>query len=127
MHTAIRPKALRAIREERLAAKEQIKATAHVLQHVGLDLDSLIPETPLRQIRNGETRHVHVLDGVRMAFIADAEGNCEWNAPEEGNHVRLVLNPDEGSALFCGYEFLAQQNLAISLRRDELTLVLHNL
>ena len=116
----MRPKTLKAIKQERLAAKEQIQAAQHAMQHVGLDLDDCLPRTPLRQVAQGEQRVIHEVDGVKMAFLVDSEGASTWNLVEPGPHVRLVLNPDQGSALFCGYEWLAQQNMAISLRRDEL-------
>ena len=116
----LRPKPLKAIKEERLAAREQIKAAQHVMQHVGLDLDLCVPGNPLRQPMQGEHKHTHVVDGVNMTYLTDAQGTCTWNTPEKSDHLRLVLNPDQGSALFCGYEWLAQQNMAISFRRDEL-------
>ena len=58
-----------------------------------------------------------------MSFITNAAGESFWDCPDGGDrHLRVVLNPDEGSALFSGYEFLCQQSAAVALRRDELWL-----
>ena len=117
-----RPRALSALKEERLAAKEQIKAATNILQHLGYDFDQCFPRRPLRQIGNGESRFVHNLNGERRDFIVTEAGEAVWDFPDRGDHLRVVFHPDEGSALFAGYEYLAQQGCAVALRRDELLL-----
>ena len=126
-HLKMRPKALKALQQERLSAKEQVKAAANVLQHVGVDMDQCFPSNPLKQISHGQQRHVHNLDGMQMEYISSPDGSCIWDVPEAGTHTRLVLNPDEGSALYSAYEWLAQQQMSIGFRRDELPLASHYL
>ena len=122
---ASRPKALSSIREQRLASKQELKAVRHVLQVAGIELDDIFPARPLRPVDPAkEQRLFHTLDGKRMAYIASKEDNtARWDTIGPSKHLRLVLSPDEGGPLFCGFQWLAYHNGCVALNRDPLFLV----
>ena len=120
-----RPKTLARIREERLAAKEQMKAVNHILQQLNLDFDEFIPEAPLRPIDAlSEKRRSYFDDkGFLRPFVVNTEtGASRWDEPisAEKGHKRLTLCPDEGSSLYTVYQYLSGQGFAVHLNRDSL-------
>ena len=68
-HVQPRPKALGALREQRLAAKQELKAVRNILEHANFDLDSIFPETPLRPTAHAdEIRCEHRVGSEVLAF-----------------------------------------------------------
>ncbi|CAE7370976.1 unnamed protein product [Symbiodinium necroappetens] len=124
---ACRPKALGALREQRLAAKQELKAVRNILEHANFDLDSIFPETPLRPTAHAdEIRCEHRVGSEVLAFhVSTTTGESTWAAvmPEADKAVRLVLAPDEGGPLYACYQFMALQNAKVTLNRDALLLV----
>ncbi|CAE7336219.1 unnamed protein product [Symbiodinium microadriaticum] len=118
------PKALNSLKEDRLAAKQELKAICNIMQHTGLDLDSLWPSEPLRPLNpDFEERHIHVMGKEQLAFIRDIRTDqCRWDVPlaHTAKHLRLVLCPDQGSPLFAGYQYLCHNDAAVALIRDEM-------
>ena len=125
-HVQPRPKALGALREQRLAAKQELKAVRNILDHANFDLDTIFSATPLRAIDPAhETRAEHRLGSDVLAFhVNTTTGECTWAAvmPGEDTTVRLVLAPDEGGPLFACYQYLALQGAKVTLNRDALLL-----
>ena len=120
-----RPRALNEIQQERVDAKENMKAVMHVLQHVNIDFDDIFPQDLLQPVdRVAETRHHHVIEGVDMAFVVNAvSGESRFDVPFHNTHTRLVLAPDEGGPLFAAFQYLASKGAAVGLNRDESRLV----
>ena len=125
-HVQPRPKALGALREQRLAAKQELKAVRNILEHANFDLDTIFSATPLRAIDPAhEPRAEHRLGSDVLAFhVNTTTGECTWAAvmPGEDTTVRLVLAPDEGGPLFACYQYLALQGAKVTLNRDALLL-----
>ncbi|CAE7211126.1 unnamed protein product, partial [Symbiodinium sp. KB8] len=121
------PKALGALREQRLAAKQELKAVRNILEHANFDLDTIFPESPLKAANPAEqVRHQHKAGSQLLAFYTNTRtGDATWAAvrPEEDRAPRLVLAPDEGGPLYACYQFLALQNAKVTLNRDALPLV----
>ena len=127
MQDSCRPKALTALREERMAAKQELKAISNVLSYAGVALDSIFPENALRPpVPGQEQRHCVKVGNEHWAFIVNPS-NMEWRwdtpATSETKHVRLVLCPDEGGPLYSGFQFLCHNDAAVALHRDESHLV----
>ena len=115
-----RPKALSALKEQRLAAKQELKAVRNILEHANFDLDTIFPESPLK------ARNLHKVGSQVLAFYTStATGESTWAAvrPEEDRATRLVLAPDEGGPLYACYQFMALQDAKVTLNRDALLLV----
>ncbi|CAE7236720.1 unnamed protein product [Symbiodinium sp. CCMP2592] len=76
------PKALGAIREQRLAAKQELKAVRNILEHANFDLDSIFPETPLRPtVPASEIRGQHRVGSEVLAFnVNTSTGESTWAA-----------------------------------------------
>ena len=121
-----RPKALSSIREDRLAARQELKAITNVLDYAGVNLDSIFPSDPLLPLDPScERRTSCSVNGQTWSYIYNLETmETRWDCPTPRNtkHVRLVLSPDEGSPLYSGYQFLTYNNAAAALNRDELPL-----
>lgn len=102
-----------------------MKAICNIMQHTGLDLDSLWPSEPFRPLNpDFEERHIHVMGKEQLAFIRDIRTDeCRWDVPlDTAKHLRLVLCPDQGSPLFAGYQYLCHNGAAVALIRDEMPL-----
>ena len=118
----LRPRRLGEIQQKRLASRENLKAVSNVLQHVALDLDSIFSSDVLQPIRPScEERLIHRVGDHRLAYVRNKEtGDCRWDHPrKDPDLLRLVLSPDEGGPLFCGYQFLSSKGGAVILNRDE--------
>ena len=122
----LRPKALGALKEQRLAAKQELKAVRNILEHANFDLDTIFPENPLRAVDPAqEIRTVHRLGSDVLAFhVNTSTGEATWAAvmPGADKAARLVLAPDEGGPLYASYQYLALQGAKITLNRDALLL-----
>ncbi|CAE7582444.1 unnamed protein product, partial [Symbiodinium sp. CCMP2456] len=119
------PKTIGKLRQQKLAAREHLKAVLHVVSLLELHLQ---PPTPLlRPVNPQQLERREYYDG--RAYITDERtGAAIWNdipVEQAPSLVRLVLCPDEGSPLYSGYQFLAQRGLPLALLRDELQLGIH--
>ena len=126
-----RPKALSALREERMAAKQELKAISNVLSYAGVALDSIFPDNALRPpVPGQEERLSFKVGNEQWAFIVNPSTlECRWDTPQisESKHVRLVLCPDEGGPLYSGFQFLCHNDAAVALHRDESHRVYHSI
>ena len=122
-----RPKAPSALKEQRLAAKQELKAVRNILEHANFDLGTIFPESPLKAGNPAEqVRNLHKVGSQVLAFYTStATGESTWAAvrPEEDRATRLVLAPDEGGPLYACYQFMALQDAKVTLNRDALLLV----
>ena len=123
MHTP-RPKALNAIKQEKLASRQEMKAVMNALSHVGMSMDSFFPKNPLTpKVRDMEERQVLELNSQKFAFIYNKHtGQTRWDVPMHSatQDIRLVLCADQGSPLHTCFQFLAFSGASIGLIRDEL-------
>ena len=121
----LRPKALSRIKQERLASRQELKAVANILSHIGLELDGFFPKQPLLPRGDNESRQVYMVGSENFSFVYDNEsGNCRWDVPmhSASGDVRLVLCADQGSPLFSCFQYLAFAGMNVLLIRDELLL-----
>ena len=75
-HTVMlpRPRALSKIREERLAAKQELKAVSHVLALTGVELGLIFPENPFLPLDpQCESRHSCIVAEKTLSFILNKE------------------------------------------------------
>ncbi|CAE7802321.1 unnamed protein product [Symbiodinium sp. CCMP2592] len=118
------PKALNAIKEEKLSARQEMKAVMNILSHVGMSMDSFFPTNPLTaKVCGMEERQVLKLNSENFAFIYNTRtGQSRWDVPMHSatQDIRLVLCADQGSPLYTCYQFLAFSGASIGLIRDEL-------
>ena len=122
-----RPKALNALREDRLAAKQELKAVSNALDHIGLSLDNLFPSCPCAPVdADSEVRRQHTLNDEVLSFVVKRDtGASRWDTVVEGqgcNSLRLMLCPDQGGPLYSAYQFLAHHGANVGFIRDELRL-----
>ena len=119
-----RPKALNAIKQEKLASRQELKAVMNILSHVGMELDAFFPGEPLTATVCGmEERRILELNSQNCAYILNKEtGLVRWDTPMHSatQGIRLVLCADQGSPLHTCFQFLALSGASISLIRDEL-------
>ena len=122
-HDNLRPKALNSIKEERLAAKQEMKAISNILDYAGVKLEEIFPAEPLTPVdARNEVRTSCKIDGQTWSFIINTDSNeARWDTPTTSNigHTRLVLCPDEGSPLFSAWQFLSHHSAAVGFNRDE--------
>ena len=126
-HLTWRPRILKGVHQQRLSSRDHLRAVGNILQHVGLDLDMCFGQTLLQPVNPiHERRELHVVGGKHLAFVTNTStGQARWDTlMDSDSHTRLILCPDEGSALFCGYIYLAVQGAAVGFNRDELLLAL---
>ena len=124
---SLRPRVIKEIHQQRLASRDHLRAVANILQHVGLDLDQMYPTTSfMPRDPSTEKRTIHRVGEKHLAFITDTSTNeHRWDTHIQATtHTRLVLSPDEGGPLFCGYVHLANSGAAVHFVRDELLLCL---
>ena len=122
-----RPRILSGLHQEKLTAREHIRAVANVLNHLGVSLDDIFPKKPLKPLSpSSEILMNYTLGEKTMPFITSVEdGDSRWDIPDaDSHHIRLIVCPDEGSPMFSSYVFLATRNASINLCRDELLLSL---
>ena len=122
-----RPRILKGVHQQRISSRDHLRAVSNILQHVGLDLDMCFAKTALQPVNPvHERRELHVIRGQHLAFVTNTStGLSRWDTiMDTDSHTRLILCPDEGSALYCGYIYLAAQGAAIGFNRDELILAL---
>ena len=123
-----RPKALKAIKEERGSAKQEMKAVVNVASYAGLDLCRIFPSSPLLPLNpEREERLTTLLENCPHAYVTDkTSGESRWDCPMQQagceSHVRLILCPDEGGPLWSAYQYMAHNHAAVGFRRDELLL-----
>ena len=115
------------MKEDRVSAKQELKAVANALSHIGLTMDDLWSTTPCAPINpETEVRCLHCVDNKFMGYVVNKEsGKCRWDThlPQEGSAgLRLILGPDQGSPLFSAFQYLVFHNANIGLIRDELWL-----
>ena len=83
-----------------------------------------MPSNPLRPVEPGqEIRGFHE-QGPFVFNVSD--GNASWDyvaTKNDSKHPRVVICPDEGSAMFSAWQFLLSRNALVHLSRDELWLV----
>ncbi|CAE7820525.1 unnamed protein product [Symbiodinium sp. CCMP2592] len=117
-----RPKTIGKLRQQKLAAREHLKAVLHVVSLLDLQLQP--PSPLLRPVKHEQHERRDYYDG--RAYITDqTTGAAVWNdipVEQAPGLVRIVLCPDEGSPLYSGFQFLAQRGLPLALLRDELPL-----
>ena len=124
----LRPKALKAIKEERSSAKQEMKAVANVVSYAGLDLARIFPSAPLLPLNPDREERLRTLINDRChAYVCDkttaqSRWDCPMPDPNTPSHIRLILCPDEGGPLWSAYQFMAHNQAAIGFRRDELQL-----
>ena len=113
-----RPRSLSRIKQERLASKEQLRAVFHCMELLELPVEFAKHTYPTADPEKGVYRHAH--EG--RAFLHCAKtGEATWaNFRHDPALIRVVLNPDEGSTLYTGFQFLALRSFPVSFRRDEL-------
>ena len=113
-----RPKTIAAIRQKRLAAREHLRAVGNILKQ--MDLDLCVPQEPLRPIDPSKDMRGFY---DRRAFRWDGtSGTAVWDSPDLQHgtqHLRLVLQPDEGSPLWSAFQYLVSKNAAVHFIRDE--------
>ena len=115
----LRPKMLKKIKQDRLAAREHLRALGQTLSILGLELQ--LPEHNLRPL-NLEIREQRLFTNG-SAYLWSAEtGSAHWDTvrPASGSELRLTLQPDEGSPMFCTCQFLQAKGFRILFCRDEL-------
>ncbi|CAE7454819.1 unnamed protein product [Symbiodinium sp. CCMP2592] len=119
------PKALNAIKEEKLSARQEMKAVMNILSHVGMSMDSFFPTNPLTaKVCGMEERQVLELNSENFAFIYNTRtGQSRWDVPMHSatQDIRLVLCADQGSPLYTCYQFLAFSGASIGLNDFEET------
>ncbi|CAE7572183.1 unnamed protein product [Symbiodinium sp. CCMP2456] len=119
------PKALNAIKQEKLASRQELKAVMNILSHVGMALDAFFPRNPLTsKVPGMEERQVLQLNSQNFAFIFNKEtGQVRWDIPMHSatQDIRLVLCADQGSPLHTCFQFLALSGANISLNGFEET------
>ncbi|CAE7775215.1 unnamed protein product [Symbiodinium sp. CCMP2456] len=116
------PKALNAIKQDRLSSRQELKALINILSHVGVSLDLCWPRQPL--IPADPEKEERFLHKLTLAFLFDRQtGISKWDTPMSTDHVRLVICPDQGGPMFCCYQYLAHLGASVALTRDELLLV----
>ena len=118
-----RPKALNNIKEERLAARQEMRAISNILEYAGVQLDNVFPEQPFYPLDPAtETRSTCNINGEKWSFVTNKSTHqTRWDVPVDNNrkHLRLVLSPDEGSPLYSAWQFLCHHSGAVGLNRDE--------
>ena len=100
-----------------------MKAVANILQHLAMDLDDTWPDQGLRAVDPlAETRELYTIGEKTLAFIYNkTSGEARWDTIfASTDHTRIILSPDEGGRLFCGYVHLANAGSAVGFIRDEL-------
>ena len=115
-----RPKAISKVRQKRLASREQLRCLGHILSLLDLKLKK--PVDALRPVSLNEHEQRMLEDGVPFLWNS-VTGASEWDlcGPESvDGSLRVVLQPDEGSPMYCCYRFLASRGFKINLIRDEL-------
>lgn len=91
----------------------------HSLELLEVELKPGIVGYPSANPKKGTQRLYH----GGKPFLYDMEkGDGLWMELEADDRVRIILNPDEGSPLFAGFQFLANAMLPVAFRRDELHL-----
>ena len=117
-----RPKTVGKLRQQKLAAREHLKAVLHVVSLLDLELQ---PPCPLlRPVKHEQHERREYYDG-RACITDQRTGAAVWNdipVEQARGLVRIILCPDEGSPLYSGFQFLAQRGLPLTLLRDELPL-----
>ena len=126
MTVSSRPRIISSLHQEKLTAREHIRAVGNVLNHMGISLDDIFPPKPLRPL-SPSSGNSHELTNwttrLCLTFTSIEDGSGRWDVPPpESHHIRLIVCPDEGSPLFSSYVFLATKNASINLCRDELLL-----
>ena len=121
----LRPKALSSLRDDRLAAKQELKACSNVLSHIGIGLEEVFPSCRCAPIDpDNEERRLHSVGDGLLAFVANkATGVARWDTVLEGPNsdtLRLILCPDQGGPLYAAYQFLAHNGANVGFIRDEL-------
>ncbi|CAE7362694.1 unnamed protein product, partial [Symbiodinium pilosum] len=114
------PKAISKVRQKRLASREQLRCLGHILSLLDLKLKK--PVDALRPVSLNEHEQRMLEDGVPFLWNS-VTGASEWDlcGPESvDGSLRVVLQPDEGSPMYCCYRFLASRGFKINLIRDEL-------
>ena len=91
----------------------------HSLELLELELKPGKVGYPSADPKEGFQRCYH--DGKPFLYDVN-KGEGLWLEVEDDDRVRLILNPDEGSPLFAGFQFLANVKLPVAFRRDELHL-----
>ncbi|CAE7235164.1 hypothetical protein AK812_SmicGene46674 [Symbiodinium microadriaticum] len=124
-HDEPRPKALSSLRDDRLAAKQELKACSNVLSHIGIGLEEVFPSCRCAPIDpDNEERRLHSVGDGLLAFVANkATGVARWDTVLEGPNsdtLRLILCPDQGGPLYAAYQFLAHNGANVGFIRDEL-------
>ncbi|CAE7230782.1 unnamed protein product [Symbiodinium sp. CCMP2592] len=106
--------------EDRLAAKQELKSVANVLSHIGLDLAEVFPSSRCAPIdADSEERRLHCVGDMLYGYVINkSTGDARWDTVAEG--LRLVLCPDQGSALYATYEYMCHCGGSVNLIRDEL-------
>ena len=96
----------------------------HALEVAGVDLDHIFPEQPLLPLDpSREERKIHHTNGQSFAYIVNADNETvRWDTLTPSRHLRLILSPDEGGPLFCGFQYLASRNGCVGFNRDPLQL-----
>lgn len=115
----LRPKSLSKLQQARLATREQVQAVLHSLELLDVELKPGNVGYPSANPKEGTQRRYH--DGKPFMYDVN-KGDGVWLELEDDDRVRIILNPDEGSALFAGFQFLANLQLPVAFRRDELQL-----
>ncbi|CAE7468345.1 hemA, partial [Symbiodinium sp. KB8] len=111
-----KPKSLSRVQQARLATREQVQAVLHSLELLELELKPGKVGYPSADPKEGFQRCYH--DGKPFLYDVN-KGEGLWLEVEDDDRVRLILNPDEGSPLFAGFQFLANVKLPVAFRRDE--------
>ena len=127
MQSCGRPKVLSRIKEDKSAAKEQLKAVAHIIQQLDFSLDDFKPIQPLRPLDPArEVRSLYEANGLQKPFLCEnMTGLSVWDYMDSAlplEHKRLSLCADEGSTLYTAYQYLCSQGFCVILHRDALRL-----
>ncbi|CAE7232876.1 unnamed protein product [Symbiodinium necroappetens] len=90
------PKALNALKEDRLSAKQELKAVANVLSHIGLSLDQLFPTSPCIAVDpDTEERRLHAVGDEVMGYVVNREtGISRWDTHMPDEALRRFIRDE---------------------------------
>ena len=92
------------------------------MSHIGLDLAEVFPSSRCAPVdADSEERRLHSVGDMLYGYVINkSTGDARWDTVGEG--LRLVLCPDQGSALYATYEYMCHWGGSVTLIRDELYL-----
>ena len=105
-----------------MSAREHLRCLCQTLSILSLELR--LPEHILRPV-DLKMQEKRLFDEDGRAYLWSPEtGTATWDClqPASAREIRVSLQPDEGSPMFCTAQFLQQKHFRIIFLRDELCL-----